>query len=154
MIFEAAALLNNFVPVIDRLKELAKTRDQDRQRLVNDIVAPYFDELQIAYTAYLETLRKAKKMVEGGQSFPAVYSEIEVLRGADLIAREKSARWQTHMKAIYPPTRTSSASLEELSTYSAIGMGIIGVARRAYSAHSKKVRSNVGAVRFSSIRLR
>lgn len=89
MIFVTGELLTTFVPVIDCLTALVKTRDENHQHLVNDIIAPYFAELQIAYTAYLGTLRKAKEMVEEGQSFPAVYAEIEALRAGDLIVRDK-----------------------------------------------------------------
>src|SRR4051812_41078526 len=89
VIFAAVELLTTCVPVIDRLIALVKAHDEAHQHLVSDIVAPYFDELQTAYTAYLGTLRKTKKVVEDGQSYAAVYSEIEVLRAADLILRDK-----------------------------------------------------------------
>jgi hypothetical protein len=78
-----------FVVIVDRLITAIKAREESRQRLINDIVAPYFDQLEGAYSAYLATLRKAKKMLESGQAFPVVYSEIESLRGADLILRDK-----------------------------------------------------------------
>ncbi len=89
VIFAAAEVLTKRVPIIDRLIGLVKARDESRQHLVNDIVAPYFSELQTAYTAYLATLRKTKKMLECGQSFPAVYSEIEEIRATDLILHDK-----------------------------------------------------------------
>ncbi len=47
-----------------------KTTQESRQHLLNDIIEPYFDELQTAYSAYLATLRKAKQMLEKGRPFP------------------------------------------------------------------------------------
>lgn len=81
--------LTTAVVVIDRLISLLKTRGEDQQHLVNDIVVPYFDELQVAYTAYLATLRTTKEMVERGESFATVYKKVEPLRAADLIVRDK-----------------------------------------------------------------
>jgi hypothetical protein len=87
--FVTAEVLANFVPIVDRLITLVKARDESHQHLVNDIIAPYFGELESAYAAYLATLRKAKTMLENNQPFPVVYSEIESLRATDLILRDK-----------------------------------------------------------------
>ncbi len=77
------------VSVLERLIGLLKTRDENHQHLINDIVAPYFIELQVAYTSYLTTLRATKDMVEDGQSYPVIYKKLKPLRAADLIVRDK-----------------------------------------------------------------
>jgi hypothetical protein len=84
-----AAVVVSFVAIVDRLISLADKREKSRESLLKNIIEPYFQELQVAYSSYLTTLRKTRRMLENGEAFPVVYSEVERLRAEDLVLRDK-----------------------------------------------------------------
>jgi hypothetical protein len=94
----------SFVAIVDRLISVVKTRQESRQLLLNDIIEPYFAELQTAYSAYLATLRKAKQMLEKAQPFPVVYRKVERLRAEDLILRDKVRQMAEAYEGVLPDT--------------------------------------------------